>query len=267
MKLFIATLFAFGYVQAAQEYTEEKVNVNPWTGKPGVIRYTKTCEAPEPRFTDGSPRGKRQAKEPKKPNCFFHADDTITPPDCDGFCVANGNAAGKECKALNGTSTKYTCTEKPVFVPLGKFDICDRFPDNFKGDGKPGVWFNTVGSNYGCSSATCCLWFPPIKCADIPLVKYAFLPFEHNGVQHNDCLDQDAAEANSITAAEINEGSNGQRRQVCVFTAELDESGEQIIGEDSNAVVSFKETTVEFSDCEPSHSPAAGCCRFEPIFE
>merc|ERR1712037_915315 len=76
----------------------------------------------------------------------------------------------------------------------------------------------------------------------------------HNGVQHNDCLDQDAAEANSITAAEINEGSNGQRRQVCVFTAELDESGEQIIGEDGNAVVSFKETTVEFSDCEPSHS-------------
>merc|ERR1711981_1377836 len=77
--------------------------------------------------------------------------------------------------------------KKPVFVPLGKFDICDRFPDNFRGDGKKGPWFNTVGSNYGCSSATCCLWFPPIKCADVPLVKYAFLPFEHNGVQYNDC--------------------------------------------------------------------------------
>ena len=88
-----------------------------------------------------------------------------------------------------------------------QYDICDRFPDNFRGKGQKGPWFNTVGSNYGCSSATCCLWFPPIKCADVPLVKYAFLPFEHNGVVHNDCSDQDAAEENSITAAEIFEGS------------------------------------------------------------
>ena len=50
------------------------------------------------------------------------------------------------------------------------------------------------------------MWFPPIKCADVPLVKYTFLPFIHNGVEYNDCFDAEAVEANSITAAEINEG-------------------------------------------------------------
>merc|ERR1712001_278727 len=135
--------------------------------------------------------------------------------------------------------TQYTCTKKPVFVPLGKYDICDRFPDNFRGDGKKGPWFNTVGSNYGCSSATCCLWFPPIKCAD----------------------------ANSITAAEIFLGSNGQQRDVCIFTAELDENQEPIKGDDGNPIVLFKKVTVEFSQCEPAHSPAAGCCQFQPIFK
>jgi len=266
MKAFTATLlFVVGSTVAQAppgQYTEEQVDVNPWTGQPGTIRYTKTCEPQQ-----GAGRKKRQAQQPKEPNCYYHADEKITPAGCDGFCKDgnDGKDAHRRCRDLNGTTTEYSCTKKPVFVPLGKYDICDRFPDNFRGDGKKGPWFNTVGSNYGCSSATCCLWFPPIKCADVPLVKYAFLPFEHNGVQHNDCSDQDAAEANSITAAEIFEGSNGQQRDVCIFTAELDENQKPINGADGNPIVSYKLVTVEFSQCEPSHSPAAGCCQFTPV--
>ena len=99
-----------------------------------------------------------------------------------------------------------------------QYDICDKFPDNFQGRPGPGPWFNTVGSNYGCSSATCCLWFPPTKCADIPLVRYRFLPFfdergsddrAATGLEHFNCNDQPAVEDNAITAAEINQG------QVC----------------------------------------------------
>jgi len=268
MKAFTATLlFVVGSTIAQApppQYTEEQVDQNPWTGQPGTIRYTKTCET-----SQGSPRGKRQAQEPKEPNCYYHADENITPAGCDGFCKDgnDGKDAHRRCRDLNGTSTQYTCTKKPVFVPLGKYDICDRFPDNFRGKGQKGPWFNTVGSNYGCSSATCCLWFPPIKCADVPLVKYAFLPFEHNGVQYSDCSDQEAAEANSITAAEIFLGSNGQQRDVCIFTAELDENQEPIKGDDGNPIVLFKKVTVEFSQCEPAHSPAAGCCQFQPVFK
>jgi len=264
MKIFIATtLFLSGIVGSQSQeihYNEVQVDANPWTGKPGVIRYTKTCEQ-----DSGSPRGKRQApEEPKQPNCYYHADESITPPDCDGFCNVDSR---RKCRDLNGTKLEYTCTRKPVFVPLGKFDICDKFEDNFRGDGKPGPWFNTVGSNYGCASETCCLWFPPIKCADVPLVKYTFLPFIHNGVEYNDCFDAEAVEANSITAAEINEGKNGQRKQVCIFSADLDEEGEVIVDQDGNPTTSYKENTVEFSDCEPSYSPAAGCCKFSPVFE
>lgn len=252
MKVLIATAFLFSLI-AAQEYTEEPVDANPWTGRPGVIRYAKQCEQPA-----GQPRGKRQATSDFKndPNCFFHADDSITPSDCNGYCSKD---AHRTCKALNGTSAKYTCTKKPVFVPLGKFDICDRFPDNFNNNGKIGPWFNTVGSNYGCSSAQCCLWFPPSRCADVPLVKYTFLPFTDNsGITHNDCSNQQACEDNSLTAAEINIGRNGQEKQICIF---------QQVAEDENGepIVEFKEETVKFSDCEPSYSPAAGCCKFTPL--
>lgn len=258
MKVFAAVLFTAA-LAAGQEYTEEKVEVNPWTGKPGVIRYAKSCEQPQGKSID-----KRQATQaPKEPNCFYHADSNITPADCDGFCDRD---AHRRCRDLNGTKPEYTCTKKPVFVPLGKFDICDRFPDNFRGKKEKGPWFNTVGSNYGCSSATCCLWFPPIKCADVPLVKYAFLPFEHNGLQHTDCSDQEAAEANAITAAEIFQGVDGQRRDVCIFTAELDENQKPIKDANNDTIVSFKKTQVEFSNCEPANSPAAGCCQFLPIF-
>ena len=126
-----------------------------------------------------------------------------------------GNCHGiirKYLAILFGVSNIITQNTR-VFIPYNilyipfQYDICDRFPDNFRGKNQKGPWFNTVGSNYGCSSATCCLWFPPIKCADVPLVKYSFLPFEHNGVIHNDCSDQAAAEATSITAAEIFQGS------------------------------------------------------------
>lgn len=249
MKIFIATAFLFSAI-TAQEYTEVAVDVNPWTGKPGVIRFSKECE--------GEPRGKRQAPSEIKnePNCFFHADETITPPDCDGYC---GTDDHRRCKALNGTSLKYTCTKKPVFVPLGKFDICDRFPDNFNNNGKIGPWFNTVGSNFGCSSDKCCLWFPPSRCADVPLVKYTFLPFtDASGATHNDCTDQQAVEDASVTAAEINIGVNGQQKNICIF---------QRLNEDpkADAITAFKKETVQFSDCEPSHSPAAGCCKFTPI--
>ena len=58
---------------------------------------------------------------------------------------------------------------------------------------------------------------------------------------------------------------NGQRRDVCIFTAELDENQKPIKGDDGNALVSFKLVTVEFSQCEPKHSPAAGCCQFQPV--
>lgn len=258
MKVFTAMLFVVASAAGqAIEYTEEQVDLNPWTGQPGKIRYAKTCEQPQ-----GKSIGKRQAPGTKEPNCFYHADSSITPADCDGFCDRDSH---RRCRDLNGTKPEYTCTKKPVFVPLGKFDICDRFPDNFRGDGKKGPWFNTVGSNYGCSSATCCLWFPPIKCADVPLVKYAFLPFEYNGVQHTDCSDQEAAEFNSITAAEIFQGANGQKRDVCIFTAELDENQEPIKGADGETIVLFKKTQVQFSNCEPTGSPAAGCCQFQPI--
>ena len=95
------------------QYTEEQVDTNPWTGQPGVIRYAKTCDP-----TEGAPRGKRDvAQAPKEPNCFYHADESITPPDCDGFCDRDSH---RRCRDLNGTSTEYTCTKKPVFVPLGK---------------------------------------------------------------------------------------------------------------------------------------------------
>merc|ERR1712183_367594 len=77
----------------------------------------------------------------------------------------------------------------------------------------------------------------------------------------------EAVEANSITAAEINEGKNGQRKQVCIFSADLDKEGEVIVDQDGNPTTSYKENTVEFSDCEPSYSPAAGCCKFSPVFE
>ena len=89
-----------------------------------------------------------------------------------------------------------------------QYDICDKFPDNFRGNGKPGPWFNTVGSNYGCSSDKCCLWFPPTRCANIPTIKYRFLPFTDrtSGQQINDCNDQATVEANAITAAEVWEG-------------------------------------------------------------
>ena len=58
---------------------------------------------------------------------------------------------------------------------------------------------------------------------------------------------------------------NGQRRDVCIFTAELDENQKPINGDDGNPIVSYKLVTVEFSQCEPSHSPAAGCCQFTPV--
>jgi len=263
MKVFTALLFVVASAVGQEiQYTEEKVDINPWTLQPGVIRYAKTCEP-----NQGSPKSldKREAViAQKEPNCFYHADDSITPPDCDGFCKGEPQ---RMCRDLNGTKPEYTCTKKPVFVPLGKFDICDRFPDNFRGDGKKGPWFNTVGSNYGCSSATCCLWFPPIKCADIPLVKYVFLPFEYNGFEYNDCSDQVAANSTAITAAEIFQGANGQQREACVFTAEVDENQELIRDANGETIKSFKQTTVEFSHCEPSHSPAAGCCQFTPVFK
>ena len=117
MQIFIATtLFLSGIVGSQSQeihYNEVQVDANPWTGKPGVIRYTKTCEQ-----DSGSPRGKRQApEEPKQPNCYYHADDSITPPDCDGFCNVDSR---RKCRDLNGTTPEYTCTRKPVFVPLGK---------------------------------------------------------------------------------------------------------------------------------------------------
>lgn len=264
MKVFTSMLFVVASaVGQGIQYTEEKVDTNPWTLQPGVIRYAKTCEPND----QGSPKSldKREAViAQKEPNCFYHADDSITPPDCDGFCDRDSH---RRCRDLNGTKPEYTCTKKPVFVPLGKFDICDRFPDNFRGDGKKGPWFNTVGSNFGCSSATCCLWFPPIKCADIPLVRYAFLPFEYDGFEYNDCSDQVAANSSSIVAAEIFQGVNGQQREACVLTAELDENQELIRDANGETIKSFKQTTVEFSNCEPSHSPAAGCCQFTPVFK
>ena len=99
------------------QYTEEQVDVNPWTGQPGTIRYTKTCEPQQ-----GAGRKKRQAQQPKEPNCYYHADEKITPAGCDGFCKDgnDGKDAHRRCRDLNGTTTEYSCTKKPVFVPLGK---------------------------------------------------------------------------------------------------------------------------------------------------
>jgi len=266
MKCFVAIAFLVcsTYGQRPDEF-EIVDATNPWTGEQG-IRLTKACEP-----SSGTPRGKRQAQdvEPQPPNCFYHANlegqELITPPDCEKYCGVDANRA---CKAKNGTTVEYTCTSKPVFTALGKYDICDKFPDNFQGRPGPGPWFNTVGSNYGCSSATCCLWFPPTKCADIPLVRYRFLPFVDEkgsdnraatGLQINDCNDQQAVEDNAITAAEINQGQDGQQKQVCIYQAsEFDDEGNPLAFE-------FQQLTVQFADCEPSYSPAAGCCRFAPI--
>ena len=123
-QVFTATLlFVVGstVAQGPVQYTEEQVDVNPYTGKPGTIRYTKTCEP-----TQGAGRKKRQAQQPKEPNCYYHADASITPEGCDGFCKdgVDGKDAHRRCRDLNGTTTEFTCTKKPVFVPLGK--VCQN---------------------------------------------------------------------------------------------------------------------------------------------
>lgn len=254
MRLFLATTFLLSYVCGQGfEYDLIPVKLNPFTNEADTtLRITKPCPPEE-----GQPRGKRMADVDHEPNCFYHADATITPEGCDGYC----KEGHKVCKELHGTTTKYTCIKKPVFTPLGKYDICDKFPDNFRGNGKPGPWFNTIGSNYGCSSDKCCLWFPPTRCANIPTIRYRFIPFTDSasGQEINDCNDQAVVEANAITAAEVWDGKqNGLESEVCIYQ----QTGETSDGEPE---FSFVQETVVFSDCEPNDSYAAGCCKFTPV--